>query len=519
MRRLFSRTALAALLVAPLVGAAAGPAEAADQRFALIIGENTADDPALEPLRFADDDALRWGELLGHLGSQRTLTRLDTESARLWGDAQHPVPTRAAVLEALGAIRAEMAAARQAGHRPILTFVYSGHGNYDAEGRGYLHLADGRFTTRDLYHHVIAPSQGDPVILVVDACNAALLVHSRGAPSLPERRRAGETRLRLEAWPNVGVVLASSSVGETHEWGRYLAGVFGHEVRSALMGPGDIDDDGRVGFAELAAFVSAANERVANPTVRVTPYVRPPLTDPDLALMDLGEATFPLRVRIERSTAGRGHVVDEQLVRYADWHKRGDTTFWVALPRVGRFALVLGDEEYVVPEGATGALTLAELEPRIRTALRSRGASEYFDRTLFHEPFDLAYADGYLRGHWVEGLALSRLEPTDWYRNSAAWTVGGAGLAAAAGGALLHSTAFDLSDQAHAEPNGRQRERLNQQARTREVGAWTLYGVGAAATVGSALWMALERPLIERHYRPPLAVTVTPGGLVVEADF
>ena len=71
--------------------------------------------------------------------------------------------------------------AREAGDRPILYFVYTGHGNYDAEGRGYVHLADGRFTTRDLYHHVIAPSRGDPVILLVDACNAALLVHSRGA--------------------------------------------------------------------------------------------------------------------------------------------------------------------------------------------------------------------------------------------------------------------------------------------------------------------------------------------------
>src|SRR5690606_23824865 len=103
-------------------------------------------------------------------------------------------------------------------------------------------------------------------------------------------RPAGRSRLDLADFPNVGVVLASSQLGETHEWGRYLAGVFSHEVRSGLLGAADLDDDQKIGFAELAAFVASANARVTNPTIRITPYVRPPLTDPNLALVDLAAA-------------------------------------------------------------------------------------------------------------------------------------------------------------------------------------------------------------------------------------
>ena len=83
-------------------------------------------------------------------------------------------------------------------------------------------MSTAKLTTRDLYYHLFGPSKGDPVVLMVDACNAALLVHSRG---VGDRRPARPSRMNLEHYPNVGVVLSSSSGGETHEWGRHLAGV------------------------------------------------------------------------------------------------------------------------------------------------------------------------------------------------------------------------------------------------------------------------------------------------------
>ncbi len=510
----------AALLAASLLAAAlAQPAAAADKRFALVIGYNQSDDPTLENLAYADDDALRYAELLGHVTERVvTLTTPDRDSRSLWGEVQAAAPTRASVIAALGTLRTEMQAARDAGDRPILYFVYSGHGNYDAEGRGYVHLSEGRFTTRDLYHHVIAPSDGDPVILMVDACNAALLVHSRGSGA--ERRVAGPSTLKLEAYPNVGVILASSSVGETHEWGKFLSGIFSHEVRSALLGPGDVNDDGQVTFAELAAFVAAANARVKNPTVRLTPYIRPPMTDPNLPLIDLSKATFPARVRVDGSLAGKAYLVDADLVRHADFHKTGAESFWLALTRPGPFVLVQGDTEYLVPPGAGGTLALADLEVRQRTVLSARGAgSEYFDRTLFHEAYDQDFANSYLLdGDYIGSLEVRRLTRVPWYENAGAWATLASGAAVLAGGIGFQVAAGQASLDAHAIPWGGEKDRLNRLANDYQLGAGVMYGVGGAAIIGSVLWFVLDRTLAEERYQPPIQVDLTPSGILLKAE-
>ena len=509
-----------AACAAALVGATLSqPAAAADKRFALVIGHNQSDDPTLQDLAYADDDALRYAELLGHVADRViTLTAPDRDSRSLWGQVRAEEPTRARVVAALGELRVEMQAAREAGDRPILYFVYSGHGNYDAEGRGYVHLSEGRFTTRDLYHHVIAPSEGDPVILMVDACNAALLVHSRGSGG--ERRVAGPTTLRLEAYPNVGVILASSSVGETHEWGKYLSGIFSHEVRSALLGPGDVNDDGRVTFAELAAFVAAANARVKNPTVRLTPYIRPPMTDPNLPLVDLAAARFPARVRVDGSLSGKAYLVDADLVRQADFHKTAAESFWLALTRPGPFVIVRGDTEYLVPAGAAGTLALADLEVRQRTVLSARGAgSEYFDRTLFHEAYDTQFAHSYLLdGDYLGSLEVRRLTRVPWYENAGAWATLASGAAVLAGGIGFQVAAGGTSRDANATPYGSDKDRLNRLADDYQLGAGVMYGVGGAAIAGSVLWFLLDRTLAEERYQPPIQVDLSPSGILLKAE-
>jgi hypothetical protein len=498
---------------------AAAAASAADRRFAVVVGYNGSDDASLAPLAYADDDALRYGELFGNLAERvETLTAPDQETRTLWGRPSATRPTRAAVLAALERTQDAMRAARAAGDRAILYFVYSGHGNYDAEGRGYVHLADGRFTTRDLYRHVIAESEGAPVILMVDACNAALLVHSRGAP---ERRAAGETTLRLESWPNVGVVLASSAVAETHEWGKYLSGIFSHEVRSALLGPADVNDDGLITFGELAAFVAAANARVTNPTIRITPYIRPPLDDPEMALVDLRTARFSARVRVPESFVGKAHLVDDNLVRQADFHKTAGERFWLALPNAGPFVLVSGTTEYLVPAGLSGPVDLSELESRERTVLSARGAgSDYFERTLFQEPSGRQFAAAYLGGDYLPGLEVRRLVERPWYENKGAWALAGSGAAALVGGLGLSLAArAKESEAARPDTFGDRRARLNDDIERFQTGAWVMYGVGGGAVLGSALWFALDRPVAEERYVPPLSVSVSPGGVTLKRDF
>jgi hypothetical protein len=509
---------LTLLILVIAVGTPPGEANAADRRFAVVVGYNGSDDPDLDPLAYADDDAMRYSQLLGHVAeSVEVLTELDKESQALWGASKGALPTRAAVMASIRATRARMAEARAEGDRPILYFVYSGHGNYDAEGKGYVHLRDGRFTTRDLYGEVIAsgPSE-DPVVLIVDACNASLLVHSRGS----RRRRVASTSLKLEDYPHVGVILASSSVGETHEWGKYLSGIFSHEVRSGLLGPADVDDDGRVTFAELAAFVAAANARVTNPTVRVTPYIRPPLAVPGLALIDLREAGFRARVRIEGALAGKAHLVNSELLRVADFHRAPGHSFWLSIPDGGAHALVHGEDEYVVPPDAVGELRLADLDKRSRSRVSSRGAgSRYFERTLFQEAYGVDFARKYLHESYISDLEVVRFEALPWYQNQKAWMTVGAGLTALAAGGVLHGMALDTREQALASTWASDRNRLNGELDSYETGALAVAGIGAAALLGGALWFTLDTPLAETRYQPPLRVQVGPAGIVLEADF
>lgn len=505
---------------------AAAPAPGEDARFALVIGWNQADDEHLEPLRYADDDAFRYHELLSTV-TDRTilLTRADAETAELVAETtleRAITPTRRNVLDALQTLRAAMQRAEDAGRRPILYFVYSGHGNYDAEGRGYVHLADGRFSTRDLFAHVLEPTRDNPVILLVDACNAALLVNGRGGPgALPERRPAGRSRLDLSDFPNVGVILASSQLGETHEWGRYLAGVFSHEVRSGLLGAADLDDDQRIGFAELAAFVASANARVKNPTVRLTPYIRPPLTAPNLAIVELDEGRFRARLRIGPEIVGRAHVLDGDLVRYADFHRTGGAPpFWLALGRSGPLVLVTDDSEWVVPADARGDLELVRIDKRPRTTAATRGAgSEYFERTLFHEPFDRVFADRYLAHDYLADLEVQRFVEAPWYDNTSAWIVLGTGVAVAAGGLGMQLRAHDLEREAHATPWADERRRLNAELADFETGAVVMYGLGGAAVLSGILMFALDQPLSVETWRPPLTVDLDRNQVRLRATF
>ncbi|HRE92343.1 MAG TPA: caspase family protein, partial [Myxococcota bacterium] len=433
-------------------GAHASPPPAGDARFALVIGHNGSDDPNLEALRYADDDALRYHELLSAVTERAVvLTEADPESRALLEERLDTLelraPTRQNLLAALDTLRTAMHAARLRGERPVLYFVYSGHGNYDAEGRGYLHLADGRFTTRDLFARVLEPNREDHVILIIDACNAGLMVNGRGRPAevTAERRPAGVSRLDLSHFPNTGVILAHSAVGETHEWGRFLAGIFSHEVRSGLYGAADLDDDQRIDFAELAAFVASANARVTNPTVRVTPYIRPPLTAPELAVIDLGRARLRGRLRIDH-VVGKAHVVDQDLVRYADFHRtEASPPFWLALTRPGELVLSTEREAWAIPQEAHGELNLTMLAKRSKSTLSARGpGSEYFERTLFHEPFDLTFARRYLADDYLADLELARVVERPWWQNTPAWATLGGGLVALGGGLALHLTAQDL---------------------------------------------------------------------------
>ena len=491
-------------------------------RYAMVVGYNHSDDDALQSLRYADDDAVKHAQLLSLTTSKTVLlTDLDAESRRMYPELLVAQPTRANVLSELRMLRKRMQKDVANGDKPVLYFVYSGHGNYDALGRGYVHLRDGRFTTQDIYYEVLGPTNGSSphhVVLIVDACNAALLVNSRGS----DRRRANRASLKLESYPNVGVILSSSSVGEVHEWGRLLSGIFSHEVRSGLLGPADVDDDGTVTFAELAAFVASANMEVKNEIYRLKPYIRPPLSAPNLPLLEQKNTRFRARIRVSSAVHGRAYLMNSELLRYADFHKDNAHEFWLGIPGDDGFILVHGNDEYVVPAGASGDLQVSVLTRRRRAMLSQRGTDQYFEAKLFARPHAPSSAAQWLADEYEESLRVQRLEVVPWYENKGAWGVMAAGLGVLGAGIGLHvssntlSQRFSTSGESYYYDEGL---RLRNEAQMHRDAAISLYSLGGAATLGAILWFALDEQTRATEYRPPLKVDVGPSGVRLETTF
>ncbi len=502
----------------------ASPAYAGATRLAVVVGNNAAIDDDLQPLQYADDDAFKYARFLGPvMDDVELLTKADSESASLFAEysGRAVAPTRANLLKAVGRTVEKAHRLSGDGEEVVVYFIFSGHGNYDEEGRGYLHLEDGRFTTRELFYHLIGEATDFQLVLLIDACNAGFLVQSRGAS---DRRPAGPSVLQLEDYENVGLILSSSSAGEVREWGRYLAGIFSHQVRSGLTGAADVDEDGRITYQELAAFVAAANAMVENPTLRLRPYIRPPLSDPNMALIDLADADFDRVVEVRFDDDSRIAVLDADLVRCADLNISGGHTARIGLAPKGEVMFVVnGTVEYVVSESSRGVLKLNELESREVAPLAARGVDRYYRKHLFAKPFDSAYAVGWLDSDYPATLVFERVGPGAWYDNDWAWVAAGSGLALLASGGVLSWEAGRERDAARNTAFADERQLHNDRMESLE--AWSIgaYAVGAGAVVTGVVLFLVDPPQERRTIRPQVGPGILllpiPGGAAVEATF
>src|SRR5688572_6878483 len=213
IRSVGPRLALVLLLLAPV-----SIAEAAQRRYALVVGNSTSLTPGVRALEFADDDAARYAELLDGMAERvRLLTVLDPDAQRI-----HPAlasraeaPSRKNVLGALGDFYRAMEKDRKDGHDVVFYFILIGHGEIGPGGEGFVSLLDAPFPRADLYEEVIARSPATTNHVIVDACNSYFLVNRRGADdSGPSRADAVESYLSREdltSYPNTGVILSTSS--------------------------------------------------------------------------------------------------------------------------------------------------------------------------------------------------------------------------------------------------------------------------------------------------------------------
>jgi hypothetical protein len=464
---------------------AATPAVAAGTAtFALVIGTNGSVDQELEPLRYADDDAARYFDLFRSLGTRTyLLSNLDEDTARLHPQAEAEAePPRGNELDALvGLLKGNVAIARARGLRTVFYFVYAGHGNVK-DNKGYITLEDERLYGDDVVERILGEVGADDNHLIVDACYSFFLAYGRG-PGGKRREVAGFAKLQALAQEGeIGLILSTSSAAESHEWEAFQAGVFSHEIRSALYGAADADGDGVVTYREVASFVSQANATIPNEKFRPKLHARPPAGSG--ALLDLRNEQRRV-LEIDGKKAGRYQLEDHDGVRLVDFHSGPGQS--VTLVRTGNKTLYLkapdDDVEYEVPP-VDKPVRLAALTPQ-KPRVQGRGAAHNAFSKIFERPFDTDVVGTY-RFAADEGLEEGSLP----WASMVSIPVMGAGavlMAVGAGAALVAAGTYLTAGPQTPQTEIVQRNQIILAGDAAAVGFVAL-GVAALAAGGAIWW-------------------------------
>ncbi len=377
---------------------------AASPVYALIIANNQSNDPKLASLQFADDDGARYFTAFQPMARQVTLlTVLDEETQRRFPGlaAQTRPPTRRELGDALARINALMKADRLEGKQPVFFFIFTGHGQRGEAGEGSIALLGEQFTRSELFSQVLKPIQASTTHLIIDACDSYFFVNQRGSLPVAAGQAVAVAQFleerSLDKFPDVGVVLSTSSQQESHEWAAINAGVFSHEVISALLGAADVNSDGKVEYSELRAFVAAANQQVDDPRGKVNMFARPPARDRSAPLSDLTAPSTHAYLLLPSGISGRHWVEDAHGVRIADFNKEPDRPLVLALPPDGTFFVRTAQKEARL-ETRAGALFDAGQLGWSPTGIASRGGSldESFREHLFERAYGARFYGGFV---------------------------------------------------------------------------------------------------------------------------
>ncbi len=206
------------------------------ERYALIIGYNGTARDGVQPLHYADDDALAMAQLLGDAAvSTIVLTRADADTERAHGGATtQGAPTVAELRDAVHRTFTAMRDAAASGRSSELIVFYSGHGQVD-NGEGYLFLEDGRLTRAMLFDEILEPSPALVNHVIIDACKSSYLTFDKGVGGT--RRNFAwsmQNGDRAVTMARTGFVLSTASGRDSHEWERFQAGVFTHDMDKAF---------------------------------------------------------------------------------------------------------------------------------------------------------------------------------------------------------------------------------------------------------------------------------------------
>ncbi|HTU60673.1 MAG TPA: hypothetical protein VMF89_19610, partial [Polyangiales bacterium] len=260
-------------------------------------------------------------------------------------------------------------------------------------GQGYLDLADGRLTARELDELVIARLRAERVHLVLDSCNSYFLLSPRKPGGKRWSNPQDAPRDLLAKYPHVGALLSTSAEAVTYEWSEIQSGVFSYEVRAGLRGAADLNADGQITYAELSGFIRVANRPIVNDLYRPKVFSRSPAADQrrdDAVIAELPRSA-PRRLILGPDTRRRLTLRDHHGVRLLDLHKERGTSALLTLPPSAALSVqerVASAErptltDYALPDA--GELQLEALHARTAEQ-QGRGEPPLFDM-LFAEPF------------------------------------------------------------------------------------------------------------------------------------
>ncbi|MGZ3442152.1 MAG: caspase family protein, partial [Polyangia bacterium] len=231
----------AAILLGTLLTAAASPALAEPNRFALVIGANAGDADEVT-LRYAESDADRVAGVL------RTLGGFAPENVVVLDD-QRASEVRRALISLNARVRALSG-------ESLMVVYYSGHADADA-----LHLGGTRLPMNEL-RDLVTGSAASARVLVLDACRSGTITRVKGGTRGP----AFEIDVGFPVGAEGVAMLSSSAAGESSQESDALgASFFTHALVSALLGAGDTNHDGVVTLGEAYAY---AKERTLAATSR-----------------------------------------------------------------------------------------------------------------------------------------------------------------------------------------------------------------------------------------------------------
>jgi hypothetical protein len=468
---------------------------------ALVIGNNLPIGDS-QPLRYADDDAVRWWELLReYADSVQLLTVLDQQTAGAHAEAREAaqVPTRAALDRGLKAAFARLKQAREEGREAVFFFIYSGHGGV-IDGESYVHLQSSELFRAELFHDVIAAApEGTWTHVFIDACNSDGMLGWRGDGMAAVR---GFLDLEDPAhFPTTGLFGATSSESKTNEWGVWQAGILSHEAQSALTGAADVDGDGRLTYDEVAAFVSGANAAIPNPNAQLSVLYRPPDADRQKPILDFRWGRFRRFLTLLPSDAGRFWLEDGMGVRYADFNEAADHMTKIALldqreywikdeHREARISIPQSEQK---PDGSPVEVAFAGLHFVPSDA--DRGPLEQtFRRYIFSQEFGKGFYSGFLASRRAPPAPGAAVVPVVAARSRPASDVAPARPAPVPPVDLPPSATRQILAAARDAPQ----VVLKMPApptppRSRSWWKWPLAGVGGSALAAGAVLMVLSR--------------------------